>query len=361
MKNESDFLTAPCLLEGDIGERAEALVDAARILGTGRWASTLRSWCVPYLFNSMEQTFASACNPVEGLNQALESLSHFLSGAANSDLAKLNSEEKTPGERKGEVITITGEHYGRLFQAFSSRSFWDEPVRLLRTRLERNGVDISGLEQKEVLDVGCGGGRYTAAWRILGAKRAVGIDGSEIGIADAVRRTDDANLEGVEFKQGNALSLPFEDQSFDIVFSNGVLHHTENWQQGVNELVRVLKRGGLGWLYLIENPGGLFWDVIELLRLVMKDEPRDLARAALELIGIPSNRIFYMLDHVMVPINIRLRPEQVEDCLAKAGATGIRRLNRGTDFDRIEKIYRGESYATVKYGVGENRYVFSKA
>ena len=67
-----------------------------------------------------------------------------------------------------------------------------------------------------------------------------------------------------------------------------------------------------------------------------------------------------MLDHVMVPINIRLRPEEIEYCLAKAGATGVRRLNRGTDFDRIEKIYQEEPFATVKYGVGENRYVFSK-
>src|SRR5207244_1364571 len=193
----------------------------------------------------------------------LESLTQFLCSAINSDLRKLDSEEKTFRQGKAEVISITGEHYGRLFQAFSSRSFWDEPVLLLRTRLERNGVDISRLEQKEVLDAGCGGGRYTAAWRILGAKRAVGIDASEIGIEDAIKRTSDANLEGVEFKQANALKVPFKDQSYDIVFSNGVLHHTENWQQGINELVRVLKRGGLGWLYLIEKPGGVVWDVIE--------------------------------------------------------------------------------------------------
>src|SRR5438874_6068371 len=360
MINERDLLTAPCLVEGYIGQRAEALLGTARTLGTNRWASILRSWCVPYLFNGMERTFASACDPVEGLNQTIDSLSQFLTVAANSDFGLLDSAEKTLSEKKREVITVTAEHYGRLFQAFSSRSFWDEPVRLLRTRLNRNDVDISGLDQKHVLDAGCGGGRYTAAWRMLGAKQAVGIDASEIGIDDAVKRTDEANLEGVEFKQGNVLSLPFENQSFDIVFSSGVLHHTENWQQGVSELVRVLKRGGLGWLYLIEKPGGLFWEVIELLRLLMKDERRDLSRAALELIGVPSNRIFYMLDHVMVPINIRLRPEEIEYCLAKAGATGVRRLNRGTDFDRIEKIYQEEPFATVKYGVGENRYVFSK-
>ena len=67
-----------------------------------------------------------------------------------------------------------------------------------------------------------------------------------------------------------------------------------------------------------------------------------------------------MLDHVMVPINQRLTPDAVASALAQAGASDIRRLTRGTDFDRIEQIYRQTPFATVKYGVGENRFVFSK-
>jgi SAM-dependent methyltransferase len=164
----------------------------------------------------------------------------------------------------------------------------------------------------------------------------------------------------VLFEQGNVLSLPFPTDRFDIAFSNGVLHHTVDWARGVEELVRVLKPNGLGWLYLIENPGGLFWDVIEILRVILKEEKRERARDALRMMNIPANRIFYMLDHVMVPINVRLTPQEVEDCLDKAGATRIRRLERGTDFDRIEHIYRDKPYAKVHFGVGENRYVFSK-
>jgi hypothetical protein len=78
------------------------------------------------------------------------------------------------------------------------------------------------------------------------------------------------------------------------------------------------------------------------------------------MLGIPANRIFYMLDHVLVPVNIRLTPEEIEGCLADAGAVDIRRLTRGADFDRIERIHQKEPYADLKYGVGENRYVFSK-
>jgi hypothetical protein len=115
-----------------------------------------------------------------------------------------------------------------------------------------------------------------------------------------------------------------------------------------------------GGLYVIERPGGLFWDVIEILRVIMRHEVREVARGALQAPDIPSNRVFYMLDHVMVPINQRLTQEAVTSALLHAGAADIRRLTRGTDFDRIEQIYRQAPFATVKYGVGENRFVFSK-
>ena len=211
-----------------------------------------------------------------------------------------------------------------------------------------------------MLDAGCGGGRYSVAWRLLGAKPVVGFDISTTGIEDAHRRIVEAGINDMRFEQGNVLELPFDDNTFDVVFSNGVLHHTTDWKQGVKELVRVLKPNGFGWLYLIENPGGLYWDIIEILRVVMKDEKRDVARAALQILGVPANRIFYMLDHVMVPINVRLTPEEIEEGLRAVGTTNIRRLERGTDFDRVERIYKQEPFAGIKYGVGENRFVFTK-
>jgi 2-polyprenyl-3-methyl-5-hydroxy-6-metoxy-1,4-benzoquinol methylase len=56
------------------------------------------------------------------------------------------------------IETTTGRHYGRLFGAFSTTSYWDEPVKLLGTRLKRNEIDLSRLPQQDVLDAGCGGG-----------------------------------------------------------------------------------------------------------------------------------------------------------------------------------------------------------
>ena len=62
----------------------------------------------------------------------------------------------------------------------------------------------------------------------------------------------------------------------------------------------------------------------------------------------------------MVPINLRLTCSEIEQQLAAAGAINTRRLTRGANFDRVERIYQKDPFAELKYGVGENRYTFSK-
>lgn len=356
---------APCLAAGPLSECGSEFISAASDLGDRPFASVLRAWCVPVLFTAMEQLLANGDDPIQGVNRALRDLTQFLVRANDAGLDRIEAAAPLPaqngnGSVSSDVKDRTGDHYGNLFKEFSSRSYWDEPVRLLEQRLVRNGIEVADVRDRSVLDSGCGGGRYSAAWRLLGANPVVGVDISPININDAARRAELAKLESISFKEGNVLDLPVDSNEFDIVFSNGVLHHTTDWKKGIAELMRVLKPGGWGWLYLIENPGGVFWDVVEILRVVMKNEDKARSRAALQQIHMPANRIFYMLDHVMVPINLRLPAMEIEECLSSFGAVNIRRLDRGADIDRIEHIYRGEPYAVERFGIGENRYVFSK-
>ena len=307
----------------------------------------------------MESVFQRSDDPTEPLAEELARLSTFLRACANSGMAEIS----TPADERAREIPVermTGEHYGRLFREFDAEAFAAEPARLLRDRLARNGVVLPDLAKARVLDAGCGGGRYSVAWHLLGAGEVLGVDLSEPGIADARARAEAMKLANVRFDLVDVVELPLPRNSFDIVFSNGVLHHTRDWERGVRNLLELLRPGGLGWLYLIENPGGYFWDVIELLREVMKNEVHEQARAAVVALGIPANRVFYMLDHVMAPINLRLTAEEITAALVAAGARDIRRLTRGTDFDRVERIYKNEPFARLKYGVGEHRFVFTK-
>ncbi len=356
-----DYITYPGFASSPAADAAAELIAASRALGGSQAAAVLRAWTVAHVFAGREAIFDSNEEPVEPFCRLLGRTADVLRSVAESGLASLGlpaEEMRTPVGPK--VEDVTGQHYGNLFRGFSPEAYWRETADLLSVRLERNGVDLTTVREKSVIDVGCGGGRYTGAWRRLGARPALGVDISPINIADACRRASLGGFDSLEFEEADVLALPYEENRFDMVFSNGVLHHTRDWKRGLAELVRVMKPGGLGWLYLIENPGGLFWHAVEILREVMRPVDHETARRALELLGVPGNRIFYMLDHVMVPINIRLTPEEIESELRACGATGIRRLNRGADFDRIERIHQGEPYAAEKFGVGENRYLFTK-
>jgi hypothetical protein len=64
---------------------------------------------------------------------------------------------------------------------------------------------------------------------------------------------------------------------------------------------------------------------------------------------------------MLVPFNTRFTRSEVRYLLAAHGACDIRFLERGADVDRVERIYRGEPEASIRFGDGEARYVFRKS
>lgn len=362
MKNHQEWLRmAPCLHEGPLSHVGMQLLATADTLPRDPFSDSLLVWATYTIFRSMETAFAGEKDPTAPIQKGFEEANHFLAAAAGLSFPRneFSFVSDAPSPSTATVAAVTGDHYGNLFRGFDSEHYYGEATRLLESRLQRNDIDITGLPAWDVLDAGCGGGRYSVAWARLGARSVTGIDFSRVGIQDALARTAGAYPQ-VIFQEADVLNIPFTDGRFDCVFSNGVLHHSENWQLGVSELVRVMKKGGLGWIYLIEDPGGYFWDIIEILRALLRSVDKMQARRALGVLGVPGNRIFYMLDHILVPINLRLRAEEIVECLRTSGAKEMRRLVRGCDFDRCEQIHQKVPFATMKYGAGEHRIVFTK-
>jgi len=353
-----------CVEEGTYGESPAFLINFFDSLPDSPAMDYLRTMCIPFLFHDFEKNVESSREAVAGFSSTLITLKEKTEKLLQTDswqvLVSGALENATYVNFGKEVKELTGQHYGTLFKAFDAISYFEEAKKLLLDRLSRNSIEFHDLTDKKLLDQGCGGGRYTAAWKLLGTGHCTGLDFSEIGLEDARLRANQAGFSNIEFIKGSVLEMPFDDESFDIVYSNGVLHHTEDWKKGISEQLRVLRSGGWGWQYLIEKPGGIFWDQIEILRAIMKNVPKTFAQQVMRGMGIPANRIFYMLDHVMVPINTRLTEEELYQELEKNGSIGIKRLTRGTDFDRVEAIYRNVPYAKEKFGIGENRFVFSK-
>lgn len=91
-----------------------------------------------------------------------------------------------------------------------------------------------------IIDVGCGTGRLlravSARWP---EAQLLGVDPAEKMVAEATRLSPNAI-----FRLAPAESLPFPDQTADIVLSSLSFHHWANQKKGLQEIVRVLRPGG---------------------------------------------------------------------------------------------------------------------
>jgi ubiquinone/menaquinone biosynthesis C-methylase UbiE len=95
---------------------------------------------------------------------------------------------------------------------------------------------------KKILEVGCGAGsdliRFAQCDAIV-----TGIDLSTKSVSLAKQRFSLYHLAG-NIKEADAEQMPFEDNKFDMVYSNGVLHHTPDTNKAISEIYRVLKPNG---------------------------------------------------------------------------------------------------------------------
>ena len=95
-----------------------------------------------------------------------------------------------------------------------------------------------------VLDVACGYGNTAITARLRGAKKVTGIDITPKLLALAKEEEKIAGISGINWKEGDAESLPFEDESFDVVLSTFGHIFAPNQELAGKEMVRVLKKGG---------------------------------------------------------------------------------------------------------------------
>jgi 2-polyprenyl-6-hydroxyphenyl methylase / 3-demethylubiquinone-9 3-methyltransferase len=172
----------------------------------------------------------------------------------------------------------------------------DAPVALLRAESKLLGPWVAaemttklGERRCRILDVGCGAGFLSNRLGALGHD-VTGLDVSDDALAVAARH-DPGHT--VRYQKGDALKLPFEDASFDVVCAMDFLEHLESPEHAIAEAARVLRPSGLflfhtfnrnflAWLVIIK---GVEWFVrntpprLHVLRLFLK--PTELARMCL--------------------------------------------------------------------------------
>lgn len=119
---------------------------------------------------------------------------------------------------------------------------------------KRRMIELLGLPGPlTILDVGCGTGddcRQMATF-VTGGGRVVGVDNSQAMLAEANRRAAGLNLP-IEFRAGDALHLPFPDDTFDACRADRSPMHVPDPRQAMSEMVRITKPGGRVVVYEVD-------------------------------------------------------------------------------------------------------------
>ncbi len=142
-----------------------------------------------------------------------------------------------------------------------------EDIEAERYSLEAHIPEIVRFESwsdRDVLEAGCGIGIDGFHFATAGA-RYTGVDMSTSAIELAERRFAIGDATG-DFVRASVVDLPFEDESFDLVYSHGVIHHLADTQGAVDEFHRVLRPGGRAIVMVYHRNSLNYFVTIMLLR-----------------------------------------------------------------------------------------------
>lgn len=177
---------------------------------------------------------------------------------------------RTVAGTKEEIRTFWGDLYKQWHQESDAALSAESLLALLRSleemfrkrrHLAVTEMGLSALAGKRVCEIGSGAGAHSALFRKYGA-HVTSVDMTAERVSATARKLD--LLKGLSpgsglAMQADAESLPFADGSFDIVYSNGVLHHTEDTELSLREAHRVLRPGGQAVLMLYARHSALYW------------------------------------------------------------------------------------------------------
>lgn len=123
--------------------------------------------------------------------------------------------------------------------------------RIAAIRLDRIRRVVDLPERPVTLDLGCGSGVYVAAFARAGCD-VVGVEPHAPTREAAAQLGERLGIE-LRIRDGHAERIPFEDASFDFVYSNQVIEHVADAAASFAEVARVLRTGGAFWFSAVSS------------------------------------------------------------------------------------------------------------
>jgi arsenite methyltransferase len=174
-------------------------------------------------------------------------------------------------------------------------------------------------ERKIILDAGCGSGFSSLLFfgEHLHDHDYLGVDISS-AVKIAAERFHEHGYQG-DFLQGDILELPIPDESIDLIFSEGVLHHTDSTEMAFNSLARKLKPGGRFLFYVYARKSAIREFTDDYIREQLRDLSDAGAWQALE----PLTKLGIALGQTDYEIDV---PEEIPFLGIKKGRISLQRF-----------------------------------
>lgn len=131
------------------------------------------------------------------------------------------------------------------------------------TFLQKTGWPLHDLRGRRILDAGCGMGRFAEVCADAGAE----VHAVDLSTAVEAAARNLRHRLGVRPYQADIMNLPFPDESFDFIYSLGVLHHTPDTRAAFLRLPSLLKPGGCVAIWVYSSTVVLSWGGRTLRRL----------------------------------------------------------------------------------------------
>ncbi len=197
----------------------------------------------------------------------------------NKDVHVFNSEDDN-------LDQVTVDSFGEEWSKFN---YFDE------SEIENIGdeyfdiVDFSKFDgHSSALDVGCGSGR----WSIYLSSKFTNVYAMDPSKAIYAAANLTKDIPGIHLIKASAENIPFEDETFDLVISLGVLHHIPDTQKALNSIVKKVNKGGqcLIYLYYALDNRSFFYKMIfytsSFFRFFISKSPSFLKKIICDLIAI---------------------------------------------------------------------------
>lgn len=227
----------------------------------------------------------------------------------------------------------------KLLQGNDSDFFkriWQTSTEVYKNRIEAIGFTNANI----VLDAGCGFGQWTLALSQLN-KEIEALELNETRIETCKTLFKELQIKNTKFKKGNIECLPYQDNTFDLVFSYSVIFLSD-YRKALKEFYRVMKSGGK--LYF--NTNGLGWYLYNLMD--GHNESTNFSSKKMAIVALKNTLSYYALGNTEPGVSIITPKKIIIDDLEKIGFKNIIVDSEGciktNNFISAKSFFKGDYY-----------------